>query len=196
MKIINVLGSPRTTGNSAAIAHTLLEILQKHGNQVRTFELNKLTYQGCQGCMACKTNSGQCVIKDDLSGVLEEVRTSDVVIISSPVYFGEITAQTKGLFDRFYSYYAPDYRTNPNASRLAPGKKIVFIITQGNPDEKAFADLIPRYTGIFSRLGFNEINSIRGLGMGPESDSVINETLKQLINDTAKKIMGGSGTSR
>lgn len=191
MKIINVLGSPRTTGNSAAIAHALLEILQKHSNQVRTFELNKLTYQGCQGCMACKTNSGQCVTKDDLSGVLEEVSTSDVVVIASPVYFGEITAQTKGLIDRFYSYYTPDYRTNPNPSRLAPGKKLVLILSQGNPDEEAFAELIPRYSRILNRLGFNEIYPIRGLGMGPASNAGINETLRQLINDTALQIMGG-----
>ena len=189
MKITNVLGSPRATGNSTTIAQVLLEFLQKQGMSAKTFELNKLSYRGCQGCMMCKTKSDRCVIQDDLISVLEEIRTSDVVVISSPVYFGEVTAQTKGLLDRFYSYYTPDYRTNSNPSRLVPEKKLVFIISQGNPDEKAFADLIPRYTRIFGRLGFSEIYPIRGLGMGPENDARKNETLMQMISETAKKIV-------
>jgi len=112
-------------------------------------------------------------------------------VVSSPVYFGEITAQAKGMLDRFYSYLAPDYRTNPNAARLAPGKKMVLIIPQGNPDEKAFADLIPRYTRIFGLFGFQEIYPIRALGMGAESDARKNGALLQLIHDTAAKITFG-----
>jgi multimeric flavodoxin WrbA len=142
--------------------------------------------------MACKITSDKCVVKDDLSEVLEEIRASDVVLIASPVYFGDITAQAKGLIDRCYSYYSPDYKTNPNPSRLAPGKKLVFILPQGNPDQNAFEDIITKYTRIFGRLGFTDIYPIRALGMGPESDVRKKETLIQLINDTADKIAAGA----
>ena len=189
MKITNIIGSPRSAGNSATIVRVLLERLPD--SQVKTFELNKLSYRGCQGCMACKTTSEKCVIKDDLSEVLEEVRASDVVLIASPVYFGDITAQTKGLIDRFYSYYGPDYKTNPNPSRLAPGKKLVFILPQGNPDQKAFEDIIMKYTRIFTRLGFVEVYTIRALGVGPESDIRKQETVVKLTHDTAEKIAAG-----
>ena len=56
MKIINVIGSPRSAGNSATVARLLLEKLPAEEAQVKTVELNKLNYRGCQGCMACKTN--------------------------------------------------------------------------------------------------------------------------------------------
>jgi len=192
MKITNVIGSPRSTGNSATIARLLLDSLKTAGTQMRTFELNKLNYRGCQGCMACKTTSDKCVVKDDLSEVLEEIQVSDVVIIASPVYFGDITAQTKGLIDRFFSYLKPDYRNNPNPGRLAPGKKLIFILPQGNPDQEAFADIITKYTPIFGRLGITDIYPIRALGLGPESNVQAKAALIQLINDTASKITAGA----
>ncbi len=191
MKITNIIGSPRTAGNSATIAKLLIEHLGVSGDQVSTIELNKLNYRGCQGCMACKTTSDHCVVKDDLSDVLEEVRASDVVLIASPVYFGDITAQTKGLIDRFYSYYLPDYKTNPNPSRLAPGKKLVFILPQGNPDQQAFEDIIAKYTRIFTRLGFTEVYTIRALGVGPGSDILAQDTVVKMITDSAKKLKVG-----
>ncbi len=191
MKIVNVIGSPRSGGNSATITQVLLESLGKTETQVKTFGLNKLNYRGCQGCMACKTTSDKCIVKDDLSQVLEEIQLADLVLIASPVYFGDITAQTKGLIDRFYSYYSPDYKTNPNPSRLASGKKLVFILPQGNPDGKAFEDIIIKYTRIFGRLGFTEIYPIRALGVGPGDDIRTKETLVQFIKDTADQIAGG-----
>ncbi len=192
MKITNIIGSPRSTGNSATIARILLENLQTAEAQMKTFELNKLNYRGCQGCLACKTKLDHCVVKDDLTEVLEEVGESDVVLISSPVYFGDITAQTKGLIDRCYSYFGPDYITNPNPSRLEPGKTLVFILPQGNPDGKMFDDIVTKYTRIFGRLGFAHVYTIRALGVGPESDVRTEETVRKLINDTTQKIAIGA----
>jgi Multimeric flavodoxin WrbA len=188
MKITNIIGSPRSTGNSVTIARVLIDDLQTAEPLVRTFELNRLNYRGCQGCMACKTTSDKCIVKDDLSEVLEEVRSSDIVIIASPVYFGDITAQTKGLIDRFYSYYLPDYKTNAKPSRLTAGKKLVFILPQGNPDPKAFEDIIAKYTRIFGRLGFDEVYTIRATGVGSESDIRTQQPLLKSIDETAHKI--------
>ena len=127
MKITTVIGSPRPKGNSATIARTLIDTLSKGGAKNKTFELNSLSYRGCQGCMACKTTSEKCVVKDDLEAVLEDIRTSDVTILASPVYVGDVTAQTKGLIDRFYSFYKNDFRTNPKPSRLPEGRKLVLM---------------------------------------------------------------------
>jgi len=193
MKITNIIGSPRASGNSATIARMLLECWQTSTPQVKTYELNGLTYRGCQGCMACKTTSDKCVVTDGLSLVLEEIRTSDVVVIASPIYCGDVSAQTKGLIDRCYSYYQPDYLTNPHPGRLAPGKKLVFVVSQGNPDPKAYEDVITKYTRTFRRIGFTDIYPLRVLGVGPKSDGRADETLTQLINATAAKVVADAG---
>lgn len=170
MKITCIIGSPRTAGSIAAIARRLLDELQPLGADVRTYELNKLEYRGCQGCWGCQRASDRCVLRDELSPVLEDIRSSDLVILASPIYFGDVSAQTKGLIDRFFSFHAPGFRTSDRPSRLAPGKKLILILAQGNPDPTAFDELVARYARVFGHLGFAEVHSLLAAGVGPGSD--------------------------
>ena len=187
MKIVTVLGSPRTNGNSATIARRVTETAAKLGAETRTFELNKLSYRGCQGCYACKTKLDHCVLKDDLTEVLAEVQTADAVVLASPVYFGDVTGQYKTWLDRSFSYLKPDFISNPAPSRLEP-KKLVFILTQGNPDEKNFADIFKRSELFLKLLGFRDIRLIRACGVGP-ADSLPQEVLRQ-AEEAARALMG------
>jgi multimeric flavodoxin WrbA len=189
MKIANIVGSPRPNGSGAAIAGALLLRLPEAGLEIKTHVLNQLIYRGCQACMACKTTSEQCVVKDDLAAVLEDVRTADVVLISAPIYFGEIAAQAKGLVDRFYSFLSPDFKTNPRPGRLTGGKQVVFIVPQGNPDESFFKEVIVRYQRSFLRLGFDRFYAIRARGAGPGNDVVSQEKIIQAITETAGKVL-------
>ena len=108
---------------------------------VETFSLNELNYRGCQACMACKTKLDRCVLKDDLEPVLDAVRQTDVLVLASPVYFGEVTSQTKGFIDRTFSFLTPEFKTNPqNMSRLVGGKSLVFIQVQTAEDESIWFD--------------------------------------------------------
>jgi len=88
MKIVTLLGSPRTKGNSAAIAGRFIETAENLGAETKTFALNKLTFRGCQACMACKGKRDHCVLKDDLIEVLDEISDADVLVLATPVYFG------------------------------------------------------------------------------------------------------------
>jgi len=179
MKIVTLLGSPRSHGNSATVAGRFTETAEQLGAGIRTFELNRLTYRGCQGCYACKKKLDHCVVEDDLTEVLTAVQEADLVVLASPVYYGDVTAQLKGFIDRSYSYLKPDYITNPQPSRLGP-KKLVFIITQGHPDETLFADIFPRYDQFLKWLGFTETRLIRACGIGPATvDAVPVATLEQ-----------------
>lgn len=180
MKIVCLKGSPRSMGNSAAIADRLLAAAIALGAETRVFELNRLNYRGCQGCYACKKKLDRCILDDDLAAVLEEVKVADTVVLASPVYYGDMTGQLKCLIDRTFSYLVPDYISSPNPSRLPPGKKLVFIITQGQPDSGLFADIYPRYDKFLRWYGFAESHLIRACGIGPASiDKVPEQYLKQ-----------------
>lgn len=167
MKISCLLGSPRKNSNSAAIAARFNETAMKLGAEVETVVLNQLKYRGCQGCMSCKTDSDTCVLKDDLAGVLESLKSADVVVMAMPVYCSDVPGQFKCFLDRTFSYLKPDFRTESNPTRLPPGKKLVFIITQGAPAEEMFADIPKRYTAFLERsMGFSDTFVIRGIGVG------------------------------
>lgn len=188
MKIVSLLGSPRVNSNSSAIARRFLETAATLGAETAEFELNRLAYRGCQGCYACKTMLDRCVLNDDLTEVLAAVSEADLVLLATPVYYGEVTSQLKGFIDRTFSYLTPDYRTSTQPSRLSP-KKMVFVLTQGHPDESMFADIFPRYETFLKWMGFNETHLIRACGIGPNSVDTAPEHILRQAEETARRLM-------
>lgn len=191
MKIVCLLGSPRPTGNSTTIAKQFLETAERNGATVRFFSLNHLSYRGCQACMACKTKLDHCILQDDLTDVLEAVRDSDVLVIASPVYYGEVSSQMKGFIDRTFSFLKPDYTTNPEPGRLSGPKQMVCILTQAQPDEQQFADIFPRYDSFFQWYGFRNNRLIRACGVMNTGDVLSRPDILNLAEQTARQLTAG-----
>ena len=190
MKIVSLFGSPRQGGNSEAIARRIMDVAAAKGAKTKGFYLHLLNYKGCYACMGCKRGSETCVIKDDLIPVLDAVADADVTILATPTYFGEMTGQMKCYFDRTYSFMTPDYLTNPTPTRLAPGKKCIFVQTQGNPSEDQFGDVFPNYERFLKWQGFETI-LIRGVGLFTPQDAQNNTELMRQAEDIAEKLMEG-----
>ena len=189
MKVVCLLGSPRSGGNSAAIARRFCAVAERLGAEVSTFALNELDYRGCQACMACKTKRDSCILEDDLTPVLESVREADLLLMASPVYFGEISSQLKTFVDRTYSYFVPDFHTNPHPSRLSGGKKVVFVLTQGQSDETRFADIYPKYEYFFvERFRFAESHLIRACGVRGAGEAEGRPEVLKLAEETALRL--------
>jgi multimeric flavodoxin WrbA len=184
MKIIALLGSPRPESNSTILAKAFLDACQDRGATVEAYFLNKMHYQGCQACMSCKTKTEACILADDLTPVYEAIRQADVLVIVSPVYFGDLSGQLKTAFDRFYAYLDANF-----ASRLPAGKQGVFIFTQGNPDEEQFKDIFGRYETFMNWLNFQRIHLIRACGLqGPGEVKERPQALQQAV-DLANRVM-------
>lgn len=167
MKVVAVLGSPRSRASSSYLVERFLDVASANGAETSSFILNNLKFIGCQGCYGCKRRVDTCVIQDDLTSVLSAVAGCDVLVLGSPVYIHDVTGQLKCFIDRAFSYLTPDFE-EPGAkpSRLAPGKKMFFIVTQGHPDANAFNDVPPRYEAFFRMLGFNTQHVIAsGVGL-------------------------------
>ncbi len=189
MKIAHIAGSPRKKGNSIQIAERILETVgKKKGAKISQYHLNSMDYKGCQGCYACKSTTDKCVLKDDLTDFLDNCYDTDVLVVSSPVYFGEISGQLKTAFDRFYSFAKPDYLTNPSPCRLPRGKKLVYIQTQG-ADKDQYRGLYEKYVELFKLFGCDESHVIRACNeINPKKiksmDAIMNKADK-----IAEKIM-------
>lgn len=188
MKVVCLQGSPREDGNSAAIAGRFCKTADRLGAQVKTFVLNNLKYKGCQGCMLCKGKLERCALKDDLTEVLDAVRETDVLVLASPVYFWDISSQLKTFIDRTFSFLVPDFITNANKSRLSPGKKLVFILAQNNPDRNSFPDIFQRIDYFFKAYGFSENHLIRAFGVNEPGEVRTHEDVMRLAEKTAEKI--------
>ncbi len=184
MKIVAVLGSPRPKGNSALLAEAFLEVARERGADVEVHLLNQMNIKGCQGCGKCKTDSEVCVVEDDLAPVYDGVRQADLLVMASPVYFGDLSGQLKCFWDRTYAFANPDF-----SSRLAPGKKSVLFLAQAAPAEE-FNDIYPRYERWLKMFGFVENHLVRAvgvLGAGEVKDRP--ETLEK-ARDLARRLVG------
>ena len=160
MKIVAVLGSPRSQGNSASLAYHLLDTAQGLGAETEVYLLNQMKFQGCQGCGSCKTKADHCVVEDDLAPLLAAVKDAEVLVLASPVYFGDFSGQMKCFFDRTYSFANPDF-----TSRLQPGKKSALILAQADPNADSFADIFPRYERWLKLFGFGENYRLQATGV-------------------------------
>ncbi len=160
MKIVAVLGSPRPRGNSSTLAHRFLDTARQLGAETRIFSLNQMDYRGCQGCRTCKTKTDACCLEDDLTEALAAVQEADVLVIASPVYYGDLSGQMKCFIDRTYSFLNPDY-----SSRVPRGKKAVMILVQAQPDDTQYQDIFPRYERFLKWYGFDPVYLLRATGV-------------------------------
>jgi multimeric flavodoxin WrbA len=193
--IVCLLGSPRPKGNSAVMAQALCESAEEAGARVTTFALNKLTYRGCQGCLACKKTAETCVLDDGLTPVLAAVRACDVLVLATPVYFGEVTSQLKGFIDRTFSYLQAGYAHLPRGqrSRLTPGKTLVFVIAQGHPREDLFTDIFPRYEYLLNWQGFTESHLLRACSVYHQGDAAARPELLEEAQNLGRRLATAQG---
>ena len=191
MKIVSVLGSPRKNGNSVYIANKIMDMAEEKGYEKQSFYLNDLVFKGCQACLACKHGAEECVIKDDLKPALEAVKNADILIMASPIYFGEVSGQLKCFIDRTYSFLKPNYLTDKDCSRLAPGKKVVFVLTQGQPDGTLFGNVVNNLDRFFTWYGY-QTSPIRGLGLSAPDAASKDEYLNKEVERVTKALLNSN----
>ncbi|MFH0957657.1 MAG: flavodoxin family protein [Pseudomonadota bacterium] len=187
MKVLAIIGSPRAKSNSAALARKIIERASELGAETKEFVLNKLQYKGCQACETCKTKLDHCVLKDDLTQVLEATKEADAVVMATPNYFGEVSGQFKSFFDRTYSFLNPDF-----TSRLSPGKSCVFIMAQGQTNLNIYTDVYSRYEAWLKRYGFANNFLLRMNGPRPAGSVAERQDLVAEAQEIAGKLVSGS----
>ena len=103
MKVVAFVGSARKDGNTKALVRHVFEELEAEGIECELVELAGKRCHGCTACMKCaETPDGSCSgIRDFISQeCIPRAQAADGIIIASPVYFADVTAETKALIDR------------------------------------------------------------------------------------------------
>jgi len=106
MKIVGISGSQRRKGNTEILLDVALEVAKENGALVSKFSLRDKVIGPCNGCLKC-TETGKCVIKDDMQELYKEMLESDGIIWATPVYFWSMSGQMKIVIDRTYALTFP-----------------------------------------------------------------------------------------
>ncbi len=102
MKAIAINGSPRPGGNTENLLKKVLEPLETAGWSTEYRQIGGKPVRCCLACMKCvERRNGRCIIEDDVvNEYLELMYAADAVILGSPTYFADVTAELKALIDR------------------------------------------------------------------------------------------------
>ena len=191
MNILNVYGS-FINGSSAAIANHFLEKAGQLGAEIQSINFIGKTINSCKKCMSCKTTTDKCVIQDDMMAVFDALVKCDVLVLSTGVYEGCVAGNMSIIESRLFSLLKPDYETNPQPSRLPPGKKLVFIQTQEAPKDW-HTNIYERFDVLFRKLGFIDFYVIHADYIAKPYDIKERPDIMNLIDEIAEKInRGGS----
>ena len=99
IQAIGIAGSPRPRGNSTTLMQAALDGAAEVGALTQAVSLNPLTFRGCQGCELC-TSDDSCILTDDLTPVMANVRAADIWVLAAPIYYDGVCGQLKLFFDR------------------------------------------------------------------------------------------------
>jgi multimeric flavodoxin WrbA len=102
MKVVAFNGSPRKDGNTAILINHVFRELENERIETELVQLSGKEIHGCIACYKCIENKDQrCAVKNDAANeCIEKMIEADGIILGSPTYFTDVTAEMKALIDR------------------------------------------------------------------------------------------------
>lgn len=166
MKVLGISGSPRKGGNTETVLAAFMKGAEDAGAETKTVRLVDLSYRNCRGCNAC-CKKGVCVLSDDITPLLEEVLSADVLVLASPIYSMTMTADLKGFIDRGQVLWARKFitKTLKFSDEHVKSHIGVFLSTSGKDIPHVFDAAFPVARAFLHDAGFSYKDNVLFPGM-------------------------------
>jgi multimeric flavodoxin WrbA len=109
MKVVAIVGSPRPKGNTSYLVDQALQEISSRGIETEKIMLGQYRINGCLGHENC-SSFAVCRQDDDGRWIVEKFSQADGIILATPVYYYNMTAQMKTFIDRNYFLYTHGIR--------------------------------------------------------------------------------------
>ncbi len=143
MKILGISGSPIKNGNVDLLIQQVLKGAESKGVKTEILYLDELEISPCKSC-GKNPQPKFCFIKDDMEKTYAKLKSADVLVLGSPIYFDTVSAQMKLFLDRCNCLTPLVKKINKYVfkSRLKKRRKGVIILVAGEKQRFDYA-LIP-----------------------------------------------------
>lgn len=168
-KIVVLVGSMRKGGNTELLAQAFMEGASKNNDaelvSVADYKVNPCV--GCNSCFIRKDNT--CFQNDDMGVIYEKLRTADIVVIASPVYFYGISAQLKTIIDRLHTPMRNEFHI----------KKLALLLVGAALLPNLFDPIKLQYQMVLDFFHLENIGMVLVRGVKEKGDIVGNEALNK-----------------
>lgn len=171
-KVYAINGSPRKHRNTGTLLEKALEGAASNGARTKLVHLYDYNYKGCLSCFSCKrlggSSIGRCVVRDDLTPLLDELIHADAIILGTPLYYQAESGMMRSFFERFHFPYLT--YSWPLQTRFPRPIRTAMIYTMNMKEEH------------FQANGFESIvrhlPNYLGMIIGPCEKMIVSDTLQ------------------
>ena len=168
-KIVVLVGSMRKGGNTDLLAQAFTEGASKN-NDIELVSVADYKVNPCIGCNSCFTRKdNSCFQNDDMSVIYEKLRTADIVVIASPVYFYGISAQLKAIVDRLHTPMRNEFHI----------KKLALLLVGAASLPNLFDSIKLQYQLVLDFFQLENIGMVLVRGVKEKGDIEGNEALNK-----------------
>ena len=145
MYILGIQGSPRKNGNTAYLLTRFLAACRERGAEVEEIRAPELNLTPCRELLVCESR-GICPLKDEMERIYAKIYRADAIVLASPVFFYNVTAQLKVLIDRCQMFWGRKYKMGLSHPRAAQRHGILLgVAASGGQRLFEGMDLTARY---------------------------------------------------
>lgn len=159
-RVLGLLGSPRLDGCAAQLLDSALEGARSAGAETDRLDLARMNINPCRECRACDEAAACSQRSDDMGRIYSEVRRVDAIVLSSPIFFMGVTAQTKAMIDRCQCFWVEKYVMGRRAYEGSDRPKGLFVSCAGSPKSTIFEPSIHIVKAFFAAIDYQYVGEV------------------------------------
>ena len=165
-KILVIRGGGRPKGNTACLVEYFAAGAREAGHQVEVVSLLDKEVKGCLGCNACRYGK-PCVQKDDFNELIPKIKSADLIVFASPLYFWTLSSKIKAFIERFYCIAEEDPAPPLGRYERYPIKDSALLVTATDDFFWTFEQVTSYYEfAVVNYIGFHDKGMIMAGGCG------------------------------
>ena len=188
MNIVAFLGSPRIEGNSDILLREALKAAEGAKHDVLIFRLNTVDIKPCQNCGGCN-ETGICIVNDDMQEITIAIRKADRIILSSPIFFFGLSAQSKIMIDRCQSFWCEKYLLKKTIPSGPNGRKGLLMLVGGLKKEIGIQCSEATAKAFFRTISVPEHETLSFLGVDAKGEILKHPTALNDAFQAAKRLL-------
>ncbi|OWZ82731.1 flavodoxin family protein [Natranaerobius trueperi] len=191
MKILGVVGSRRKKGNTSTLIQEALKPFKLNNIDTKLIFLDDYNISDCTGCEGCK-ETYKCVINDDMQQLYPDILEADAIILGSPAYFYNVSADMKAFIDRCYCFEIFDKEDRSvwmGLNEAIGGKYATVIAVSEQEKEEDMGFTAEAMSKSLEALGYRVVSTVKALHLFKAGEALNNNKVLEDANKAGEKLL-------